>query len=90
MCIRDRGKIFDMPKCDMPHMNESNYDEFVPESLREKFYSDYPLLKRIYDLAKDNYQNVTIPQRPPVQADRNTDTKSRSDEKVRSPQSLAS
>lgn len=87
--IENLGKIFDMPKCDMPHMNESNYDEFVPESLREKFYSDYPLLKRIYDLAKDNYQNVTIPQRPPVQADRNTDTKSRSDEKVRSPQSLA-
>ena len=53
--IKNLGKILGKDQWEMPHMNESNYDEFVPEQLREKFYHDYPLLKRVYDLAKATY-----------------------------------
>ena len=39
----------------LPVSNASNYDETVPEELREKFYFDYPLPKKIYDFAVENY-----------------------------------
>jgi hypothetical protein len=43
---------------DIPMLNVSEYDEQVPESLRAKFYRDYPLLKRIYDFGVANYQST--------------------------------
>ena len=49
--------ILDMPQTELPHMNISTYDEPVPTSLRDKFYHDYPLLKKVYQFAVDNYQN---------------------------------
>lgn len=61
--IANLGKILGKEMWEMPHINESVYDEIIPERLRKKFYSDYPLLKRIYDLAWDTYQDV---QREPL------------------------
>lgn len=40
----------------VPQLNVSNYDEVVPEALRERFYRDYPLLKRVYDFAVLHYR----------------------------------
>ena len=54
------GTIFGKERAELPHINESKYDEPVPEHLREKFYHDYPLLKRIYDFAVENYRNAAI------------------------------
>jgi hypothetical protein len=54
------GKIFDKETAELPLVNVSEYDETVPEHLREKFYHDYPLLKRIYDFALENYQTVEV------------------------------
>lgn len=56
--INNLGTILGKENWEMPHMNESTYDEIVPETLRDKFYRDYPLLKRVYDLAKDTYQDI--------------------------------
>ena len=53
------GKVLGKPMWDIPHMNESNYDELIPEHLRADFYYDYPLLKRVYDLALATYQDTT-------------------------------
>ena len=41
----------------LPVSNASEYDETVPEDLREQFYFDYPLPKKIYDFAVENYLN---------------------------------
>ena len=49
------SRILGKPEIQLPRYNESNYDEPVPEWLREKFYEDYPLLNRIYEFAKQNY-----------------------------------
>ena len=70
--IDNLAKIFGKEKWDMPHMNESNYDEHVPDSLREKFYFDYPLLKRVYDLARETYQDVSPPKVTPSPASSNS------------------
>jgi hypothetical protein len=56
--IDNLGKIFGKESADLPYINVSKYDETVPEHLREKFYHDYPLLKRIYDFAVENYRTV--------------------------------
>jgi hypothetical protein len=40
----------------LPHFNVSTYDENIPEHLREQFYLDYPLLKKVYDLALSTYK----------------------------------
>ena len=56
--IDNLGKIFGKSAADLPHINVSKYDESVPEHLREKFYHDYPLLKRIYDFAVETYQST--------------------------------
>ena len=56
--IQNLGKVLGKEMWDMPHMNESVYDEIVPEQLRAKFYEDYPLLKCVYDLALETYQDV--------------------------------
>lgn len=60
--IRRLAEILDKPYIDLPRFNESTYDEFIPGWLREKFYKDYPLLKSIYDLAKENYQGTSTRQ----------------------------
>jgi hypothetical protein len=41
----------------LPLSNASQYDETVPEELRQQFYFDYPLPKRIYDFARQHYQD---------------------------------
>ena len=69
--IANLGKVLGKEMWDMPHMNESVYDEIVPEQLREKFYRDYPLLKRVYDLALEKYRDV---KREPL-ANQNGETK---------------
>ena len=45
-----------MPESTLPRVNASIYDEKIPEHLREQFYADYPLLKKVYDFAARNYQ----------------------------------
>lgn len=50
----------------LPRFNESDYDEPVPGWLRDRFYENYPLLKKIYDFALRNYNRsdyVTLPPR---------------------------
>ena len=54
------AKIFGQTYVDLPRINVSRYDEPVPEHLREKFYHDYPLLKRVYDFALENYRHVNL------------------------------
>ena len=56
--IDNLGKILGKPRFELPRTNVSTYDEVVPEYLRDKFYHDYPLLKRIYNFALENYQNL--------------------------------
>lgn len=56
--IDNLGKILGKPHFELPRTNVSTYDEVVPEYLREKFYNDYPLLKRIYNFALENYQKL--------------------------------
>jgi hypothetical protein len=53
------AKILGKPPRELPQLNVSNYDEKVPESLRDHFYADYPLLKRIYDFAAENHRSVS-------------------------------
>ena len=50
------AKIVGKPSTKLPHFNVSTYDEKIPHHLREKFYEDYPLLKRVYDLAVRTYK----------------------------------
>ena len=47
--------VLDQPTMLLPVSNASKYDENVPNHLREQFYSDYPLPKKIYDFALENY-----------------------------------
>ncbi len=51
------SKILGKPEVDVPLLNASDYDETVPEHLRQRFYHDYPLLRAIYDFATGNYLN---------------------------------
>ncbi|HMO15871.1 MAG TPA: sulfotransferase family 2 domain-containing protein [Pirellulaceae bacterium] len=53
--IRQLAELFKKPIVELPHFNKSVYDEVVPDGLRDRFYRDYPLLKAIYDYAKENY-----------------------------------
>jgi hypothetical protein len=60
--VEDLGKSVQMlanilgkPEVEVPVLNASEYDEIIPEHLREGFYHDYPLLKAIYEFAKNNY-----------------------------------
>ena len=69
--VDNLGKILGKPSWELPRTNESNYDELVPEVLREKFYHDYPLLKRIYQFALDNYRDV---ENRPAQSDTQQDS----------------
>ena len=50
--------LLSKPKSELPLTNVSNYDEVVPNYLREKFYHDYPLLKKIYNFALENYRTI--------------------------------
>ena len=56
--IDNLSTILGKPKFELPVTNVSNYDEMVPHYLREKFYHDYPLLKRIYHFALENYRMI--------------------------------
>ena len=53
--IDQLAAVLDQPTMLLPVSNASNYDENVPNHLREQFYLDYPLPKRIYDFALENY-----------------------------------
>ena len=53
--INNLGRVFGKESADLPRINVSRYDENVPEQLRDQFYNDYPLLKRIYDFAVENW-----------------------------------
>lgn len=54
------ARLFDKEPAELPHVNVSEYDEPFPEGLREQFYRDYPLLKKIYDFALDHYQKLEM------------------------------
>jgi hypothetical protein len=54
--IDNLARLLGKPSTILPHFNVSNYDEKIPNQLREKFYEDYPLLKKVYDLAVGTYQ----------------------------------
>ncbi len=43
------------PTMTLPVSNTSKYDETIPEEMRHQFYFDYPLLKKVYDFAAENY-----------------------------------
>ena len=62
--INNLAKILGKPEWELPHMNVSMYDEPVPEYLRDRFYHDYPLLKRVYDFALANYRLDEIESSP--------------------------
>jgi len=55
--IRNLGAILGKPYVELGRFNESSYDEPVPTWLREQFYHDYPLLKAIYDFARETYND---------------------------------
>lgn len=40
----------------LPRVNVSNYDEPIPAHWRNRFYTDYPLFKLIYDFALEQYR----------------------------------
>jgi hypothetical protein len=61
------GTILGKPYFELPQLNTSNYDEKVPQSLREQFYYEYPLLRRLYDYALRNYRRVGDQQEGAVQ-----------------------
>lgn len=44
----------------VPVSNTSQYDEMVPQHLRAQFYFDFPLPKKIYDFACENYRNDSL------------------------------
>ena len=51
------ASIFGLDSMEMPVKNISNYDEPVPEGLREKFYYNFPLLLKIYQFVKTHYRD---------------------------------
>jgi hypothetical protein len=53
--VRQLARILGKPEVELPRFNESDYDEPVPDWLRERFYEDYPLLKKVHDFAAKNY-----------------------------------
>lgn len=59
--VSNLAKILGKPDETLPQLNVSNYDEKVPEYLRDRFYEDYPLLKKVYDFARDNFRKVPLP-----------------------------
>ncbi len=48
--------VLGKPKLTLPRTNVSEYDEPVPQQLRERFYADYPLLTRIHEFAQRCYR----------------------------------
>lgn len=54
--IDNLAKLLGKPSTTLPHFNVSTYDEKIPSHLRERFYRDYPLLKKVYDLAVETYR----------------------------------
>ncbi len=64
------AKILGKPDMELPRFNESAYDEPVPDWLRERFYTDYPLLRQVYDFALANYDRDDFVCLPPAAAGR--------------------
>lgn len=56
--IKTIAELLGQKPFEIPRLHASIYDEPVPESLRETFYRDYPLLKRIYDFAAAHYRST--------------------------------
>lgn len=54
------ASLLGKPRSQLPVTNVSNYDEPVPKHLRDQFYHDYPLLKRVYNFALDNYRTHDV------------------------------
>ncbi len=59
------AEIFGKPKEVLPLKNVSTYNEEIPESVREQFYADHPLLVTYYQIAKETY-NLPIEQLPSI------------------------
>lgn len=53
--IDNLARILGKRSMTLARINVSTYDEQIPGHLREKFYYDYPLLKKVYDLALETY-----------------------------------
>lgn len=52
------ANVLNKPLVELPKINVSNYDEPIPQRLREPFYRDYPLLKCVYEFALEHYRSV--------------------------------
>ena len=65
--IDQLATVLDKPTMQLPVSNASEYDENVPNHLREQFYRDYPLPKKIYDFALENYLTPSQTQEAEVQ-----------------------
>ena len=58
--IDNLGLVLGKPQTQLPKFNVSTYDETVPESLREQFYHDYPLLHQVYQFALERYRDPNV------------------------------
>lgn len=54
--VANLARVLGKPPVSVPQLNVSDYDERIPEHLREKFYRDYPLLQAVYGFARANYR----------------------------------
>lgn len=54
--VLNLARILGKPPVDVPQLNVSEYDERIPEHLREQFHRDYPLLGAVYEFARENYR----------------------------------
>ena len=58
--IDNLGLVLGKPQTQLPKFNVSTYDETVPDSLRDQFYHDYPLLHRVHQFALDRYRDPNV------------------------------
>jgi hypothetical protein len=58
--IDNLGLTLGKPQTQLPRFNVSTYDEVVPESLREQFYHDYPLLHLVYEFALERFEHPNV------------------------------
>lgn len=61
--------VLEKPSIVLPLSNASEYDENIPNDMRDQFYHDYPLPKKIYDFAVENYLSPSQTEEPEVQHD---------------------
>ena len=50
------AEIFGKPREKLPLRNTSEYSEKVPETLRNRFYDEHPLLLAYYNVARETYR----------------------------------